>query len=73
MTNEEIIAKAWEHAKVIGMRHELLHDPSVRDAAIVYFQTQKPDEKVEMVLDSKTGEFIGASMPGSDEIGIFPK
>jgi hypothetical protein len=42
-------------------------------SAIVYFQTPKADEKLEMVLDSKIGELIGSSMLGNDKSGIFAK
>jgi hypothetical protein len=68
MTHDEIIAKAWEHAKDSGLKLEMLHSPVVRDAAVVCFQTQKAHARVEMVLDSQTGEFISATMSDSDVI-----
>jgi len=67
MTQDEIIAKALEHAKECEIRVEALHTPSVRDAAVVHFQTPKPGQRVEIILDSKTGEFLGATSPGDDD------
>ena len=67
MTKDEIIAKAMEHAKACEVRVETLHSPSVRHAAVVHFQTQKPGKRVEVILDTQTGEFLGATTPGDDD------
>jgi hypothetical protein len=71
MTNEEIIAKALEYAKTCEMRVENLHTPSVREAAVVHFQTQKPGQIVEVIIDTKTGEFLGATSPSDEECQIY--
>jgi len=66
MTHEEIIAKAVEHAKKIGIAIELLHKPKVLEAFIVSFTNQHSSGKAKFYLDAGTGDMIGGEFSGPE-------
>ncbi len=57
MTHEELIQIAIEQLKDNKVTREMIADPIVRDAAVVYFKI-KPHANLKLTLDSKTGEQI---------------
>jgi len=70
MTHEELIAKAVErvrlyerHAgkvpeKVRGLTVDKLPRRTVREAAVVYFESDCTTGRIEVVLDSRSGEVL---------------
>ena len=59
MTHDELIQKAIEHLKANKVTEEMLSDPQVREAAVLYFKI-RPHSNCKLTLDSKTGEQIDA-------------
>jgi hypothetical protein len=57
MTDDELIQKAIEHLKPNKVTEEMLSDPQVREAAVVYFKI-RPHLNCMLTLDSGTGEQI---------------
>ncbi len=80
MTHDELIKKAREHVQVLQGRNPGSNVPfhrlervRVRDAAVVYFEGVEQNDRMEVVLDSHTGEWLGASYtpptgPAKDKI-----
>ncbi len=64
MTWEELIAKAEEHAKSAGIRVEQLHNPKVRETALVSFPSKDSNSTAKFHLDAVTGELISAELSG---------
>lgn len=65
MTHEELVDEAIEQLKKNNISKDMLGNPVVRDAAVVYFtiqadSTSKPDSNGALVLDIQTGEQISA-------------
>ena len=70
MTHEELIAKALERVRVHERHAEKLPDEvrglkvdemprrTVRDAAVVYFESDSTTGRIEVVLDSRSGEVL---------------
>lgn len=59
MTHDELIQKAVEQLKSNKLTRDMLADPQVRDAVVVYFKI-RPHSNCMLTLDSKTGEQINA-------------
>jgi hypothetical protein len=64
MTWEELIAKAEEHARAAGILVEQLHNPKVRETALVSFRDKKPTGTAKFLLDAITGDLISADFSG---------
>ena len=70
MTHEELIAKAVEgvrlyerHAEKVpdtirGLRVDEMHRRTVREAAVVYFESDSTTGRIEVVLDSRSGKVL---------------
>jgi hypothetical protein len=65
MTDDKLIAKALEHAKVARLELETLKNPKVRETVIIYFEGKLKNgsstRKTQICLDKKTGDFIEAT------------
>lgn len=59
MTHDELIQKAIEQPRANKFPPEMLLDPRICEAAVVYFKI-RPHSNCMLTLDSKTGEQIGA-------------
>jgi hypothetical protein len=66
MTWEELIAKAEEHARAAGIAAERLHEPKVRETALVSFRSKNSVATAKFQLDARTGELISAEFSGSE-------
>lgn len=66
MTWEELIAKAEEHARAAGIAVERLHEPKVRETALVSFRSKNSVATAKFQLDARTGELISAEFSGSE-------
>jgi ATP-dependent Clp protease ATP-binding subunit ClpA len=66
MTWEELIAKAEEHARAAGIPVERLHEPKVRETALVSFRSKYSAATAKFQLDAMTGELISAEFSGSE-------
>jgi ATP-dependent Clp protease ATP-binding subunit ClpC len=66
MTWEELIAKAEEHARAAGIPVEQLHEPRVRETALVSFRSKSSVATAEFHLDATTGELISAALSGPE-------
>ena len=66
MTWEELIAKAEEHAKAAGLPVERLHQPKVRETALVSFRSKTSAAEAKFQVDAITGELISAQFSGSE-------
>jgi len=67
MTWEELIAKAEEHARASGIPVKRLHNPKVRETALVSFRGKKGSTATaKFHLDASTGELIGAEFSGPE-------
>lgn len=66
MTWEELITKAEEHAKAAGIRVERLHQPKVRETALVSFRSKNSAATAKFQLDAMTGELISAEFSGAE-------
>ena len=66
MTWEELIAKAEEHARAAGIPVERLHEPKVRETALVSFRSKNSAAKAKFQLDAITGELISAEFSASE-------
>ena len=68
MTNEQLIALARERAKdftVLGegyVKLEMLPKVRVRETAVVYFESDEHDGRIEICLDKGSGELISGTM-----------
>ena len=66
MSDDELIAKAREHAEVfesggnLPIRVAQLPKSRVQATTLIYFGSNDRDEVVEILLDSETGDFISA-------------
>ncbi|HKQ40316.1 MAG TPA: hypothetical protein VJ063_19740 [Verrucomicrobiae bacterium] len=66
MAHEQLIAKALEHANAFERGTSRLPgagefpDVTLRETVIVYFRRGDRDDHIEVYLDRKTGDFIGA-------------
>jgi len=64
MTHDDLIAMARKHLKAIGDRSEhgvaleRLPKARVQDAAVVYFEGDEHDGRMEVYLERESGEFI---------------
>ena len=68
MTQEKLIAKAREYVKGFeksskehGVSLETLPKVRLQDAAVVHFESDKHDGKIEVYLDRESGNFITAT------------
>src|SRR4051812_16570887 len=66
MTWEELIAKAEEHARAAGIPVERLHEPKVRETALVSFRSKNSAATAKFQLDAITGELISAKFSGEE-------
>lgn len=66
MTPEELIAKAIEHAKRSGVPDHLLTKPRFEDAAVVFFEREGSDSKLEFYLDRVDGRCLTAIATDED-------
>jgi ATP-dependent Clp protease ATP-binding subunit ClpC len=66
MTWEEMIAKAEGHARAAGIPVEQLHEPKVRETALVSFRSKNSAATAKFQLDAITGELISAEFSGSE-------
>jgi hypothetical protein len=66
MTWEELIAKAEEHARAAGIPVERLHEPKVRETALVSFRGKNSTATAKFQLDAITGELISAEFSGPE-------
>jgi ATP-dependent Clp protease ATP-binding subunit ClpC len=66
MTWEELITKAEEHARAAGIRVERLHQPKVRETALVSFRSNNSTATANFQLDAITGELISAEFSGAE-------
>ncbi len=70
MTHEELIAKAVERLRVFerladkvprkikGLNVDALPRRTVREAVVIYFESDPDDGHIEVVVDSRSGEVI---------------
>ncbi len=63
---EELIAKAEEHARAAGLPVEHLHEPKVRETAVVSFRSKNSAARAKFHLDATTGELISATFAGPE-------
>ena len=69
MTDQELIEKATEYAREAAGNLKLSGTPTVRHAAVVYFDCEARRARIEITLDSRTGEYLEAKMiPGESEV-----
>jgi hypothetical protein len=65
MTNENLIAKAIEHAKAAQLEIAALKKPKVRDAVVISFEGKLKNglakRRTQIFLDKNTGDFIEAN------------
>jgi hypothetical protein len=66
MTWEELIVKAEEHAKAAGISVEKLHEPKVRETAVVSFRSKNSAATAKFHLDAITGDLISAAFSGPE-------
>jgi hypothetical protein len=64
MNHEDLIQKAITGAKANGITEQLVN-PRVREAAVIYFDTRKPDGSYEVIVDLHSGAFISATLSHS--------
>ncbi|HXR06550.1 MAG TPA: hypothetical protein VN765_04415 [Candidatus Acidoferrum sp.] len=68
MTHEELITMARKHLKAFGDQSEhgvaleRLPKARVQEAAVVYFEGDEHDGKLEVYLERESGEFIMATL-----------
>ena len=66
MTNEQLIAKAKEHAATFerafpfGGRVSDFEKATIRDAVVIRFDSEFRDDHITVCLDKVSGEFISA-------------
>lgn len=70
MTWEELIAKAEAHARTAGLPVEQLHNPKVRETALVSFRSKHSSATAKFYLDATTGDLISAEFSGPE---LVPK
>lgn len=63
MTREEIITRAQAYA-VESAKRPVVGSPKYRPAAVVDFQTELDHIRVEIIIDTETGEFIQCTFTG---------
>jgi hypothetical protein len=66
MTWEELIAKAEEHARAAGIPVAQLHEPKVRETALVSFTSKHSAATAKFQLDAVSGELISAEFSGPE-------
>lgn len=66
MTWEELIAKAEEHARRLGIPAEQLQKPKVRESALVTFLSKSSTATARFHLDATTGDLISAQFSGPE-------
>jgi len=77
MTNDELIAIATEHARQFERAPNLpasldaLRMIRVQEAVVIYFETPRRDQYIQISLDRNTGDFISACyVPPGPRVGV---
>jgi hypothetical protein len=60
MNQEELIARAVEHARILGTNPDWLENARVQEVAIVHFECENSGENMEVYLDVRSGDFLRA-------------